>query len=173
MPKFINLTNKQFGRWTVLRQGPTSSSGRLLWECRCECGTEKLVEGSTLRYGNSQSCGCLRRELGIELGKASRKHGEGMNGKETPEYRAWTNMLSRCRNPGHQMWRNYGGRGISVCDRWLDYANFLADMGRRPGREFSLDRIDNEGNYCPENCRWATWEQQNNNRRPSRRRDTK
>jgi hypothetical protein len=95
----------------------------------------------------------------------TRKHGEGSNGKETPEYRTWSAMLSRCRNPNHAGYANYGGRGITVCARWDDYATFLADMGRRPSPQHSLDRIDNEQGYAPENCRWATWVEQNNNQR--------
>jgi hypothetical protein len=125
-----------------------------------------IKAGSALRSGNTKSCGCLRRELGRAHGIASKRHGEGASGRETPEYRAWAAMLCRCRNPRHKSYADYGGRGVTVCERWRAYENFLADMGRRPDRFHSLDRINNAGNYEPGNCRWATWEEQNTNRRP-------
>lgn len=96
----------------------------------------------------------------------SLKHGHASNGRETPEYKAWKNMRRRCENPNHPRYKDWGGRGIKVCERWHDFRNFYADMGPKPGPEFSLDRKNNNGNYEPENCRWATRSQQQRNARP-------
>jgi len=160
----VDLTSQRFGRLLVTqREG--SRKGKARWRCRCDCGKECLVTGDVLRRGVSNSCGCLRRELGVQLGKSSGRHGEGRNGHETPEYRTWAAMLSRCKNPNHCNYPHYGARGISVCERWHIFENFLADMGRRPSEYHSIDRINNEGNYCVENCRWATATEQNNNKR--------
>ena len=124
------------------------------------------MRAELLRVGRTKSCGCLRSELGRAMGvKTTLRHGEGSNGKETPEYRAWSNMLSRCNNANHRLFKHYGARGISVCAEWRTYENFIANMGRRPSDAHSLDRINNEGNYEPSNCRWATSTEQNNNRR--------
>lgn len=165
----LNLHGQRFGRWFVLTEDPNRLNGRTSWLCRCDCGTERSVATIQLTSGLSKSCGCLRREMGVARGRASKKHGEGTNGKETVEYRTWSNMMSRCRNPNHKMYRHYGARGITVCARWHSFENFLADMGRRPDKYHSLDRINNDGNYEPGNVRWATSEQQNNNTRHNRR----
>lgn len=166
----IDLQGKQFGRLTVLER-TVSPNNKARWVCRCTCGSKMVASGDLLRNGTVKSCGCLRREMGVERGKASRKHGEGANGKETAEYRTWASMLSRCNNPNHRNYPHYGARGIKVCERWHSYENFLADMGRRPanfapgrGGAYSIDRINNDGNYEPGNCRWATSAEQNNNK---------
>jgi hypothetical protein len=164
--KKLDSSGRQFFRWAVL----SHSKGRY-WHCRCECGTERAVHQSSLLRGVSQSCGCWRREVSVALGLAtkggngnrgrSRKHGEAV--ARTPEYRTWVSMHERCRNPDRA---DYGGRGISVCERWKSYDNFLAEMGRRPSKLHSLDRYpDNDGDYEPGNCRWATKKQQVDNRR--------
>lgn len=161
-----DLTGLKFGRWTVHRMVNVTSARGVRWECSCDCGNTKVISAACLKGGNSKSCGCFRRELMREAAKTRNlRHGEGSNGKETPEYRAWTAMLSRCNNSNHRMYPDYGGRGIKVCARWSLYENFLADMGRRPSDKHSLDRSNNEGGYSPENCRWATAIQQNNNQR--------
>lgn len=166
MSNEINLVGKTFERLTVLRK---ELAGK--WLCRCSCGVEKSIPGPMLRYGKAKSCGCLRRELGRAHGaKINLRHGEGSNGAETSEYRTWAAMLSRCNNSQHAQFMDYGGRGITVCERWDpkkggSYENFLADMGRRPAEDFSIDREDNDEGYSPENCRWATDEQQNRNQR--------
>lgn len=168
----LDLTGKRFHRWTVLAYAETRDQ-RAYWRCCCDCGTEKIINGANLLRGLSQSCGCWRAEVSIQNGRsrkgsdgnrgATRQHGEAIN--RTPEYRTWLSMHERCRSPQSQKWINYGGRGIRVCERWNSYENFLSDMGRRPSPVHSLDRIDNDGNYEPSNCRWATKKQQVDNRR--------
>ena len=171
MSRKIDLTGQKFGRLLVLRCVDNTTSKAVLWECLCECGKICTVKGILLRRENTKSCGCLRREIMRQVAATRNlRHGEGSNGKETPEYRAWSNMLSRCNNNKHQLFGDYGGRGVKVCERWHVYENFIFDMGRRPSRKHSLDRIDNNKNYMPENCRWATMVQQNNNQRPRRKR---
>lgn len=160
-----DLTGKVVGRWTVIEY-----VGNRRWRCRCACGNEKDVIATVLTSGRSNSCGCYRIEQGREHGaKINLRHGEGGNGRETPEYRAWVAMIQRCTNQSHKQFPNYGGRGIRVCDRWRNsFENFLQDMGRRPGGayEYSLDRYpNNDGDYEPGNCRWATYVEQNSNKR--------
>jgi hypothetical protein len=157
----VEMTNRRFGRWVVLREIGRNERKDVLWFCRCDCGSEKVVLGGSLRKGASKSCGCITKER-------LTKHGDRNPHATTKAYRAWHSMIQRCRNPNGRDWKDYGGRGITVCPAWqASYVNFKKDMGE-PQLGRSLDRIDTNGDYEPSNCRWSTAEQQQNNRRCNR-----
>lgn len=166
---FRDLTGLRFGNLTVLVLDGKRKN-RSFWRCRCDCGGEAVTTSYDLNSGRTRSCGCLVSLAVIQRNKASTTHGE--NNRTSAEYRAWCGMKRRCNNPKHPKYSIYGGRGIRVCDRWLHgdvgrsgFECFVADMGRRPPGKTSLDRFPNgDGNYEPENCRWADAVQQNNNR---------
>lgn len=144
------------GSWTItgLVSFPTGKA----FQCRCECGTNRLISRSNLASGRSRSCGCQK---GRHISEARTTHGKS----STPEYRAWRRMFTRCYNRKYDSFERYGGRGIRVCERWLhSFENFFADMGERPSVDHSLDRKNNNGNYTPKNCRWATFVEQIRNR---------
>ncbi len=152
-----------FGRWTVLRK----STRRGYWECSCSCGSPpKEIHGGNLRDGKTNSCGCYLSEVNSK----ARKHGDSHRKRMTSEYICWASMLTRCYNAKRKDFHRYGGRGITVCDRWRNsFENFLEDMGRKPTPKHTLDRHpDNNGNYEKSNCRWATMKEQCNNTRRSR-----
>lgn len=157
MTKAIDMTGKIFGRLTVLRFHGTAKDRQATWVCKCMCGTESIVAGGHLRSGHSKSCGCLSKEL---LKTGSITHGMSY----TSTFGSWKSMLIRCGNPNNPAYKNYGGRGITVCDRWKSFENFIFDMGEKPNGT-TIDRIDNDRGYEPGNCRWATVYQQSRNRR--------
>lgn len=157
--QFIDLTGKRFGRLVVVRFGGVVKKVTK-WVCRCDCGNEKQVNSGALRQRQTNSCGCWRQDSARII---SRTHGLS----KTAEYKTWQQMIQRCDNQGDANYPNYGGRGISVCEKWQNFENFYADMGKRPSG-MSIDRKDNDGNYEPGNCRWATLIQQNRNRRSTR-----
>ena len=155
----LDLTGKRFGELTVCYESSERTGNAVVWTCKCDCGNITNVLAGNLVRGNTSSCGHLRVTRGIE-----RKTTHGLTG--TPEYMTWGSMLKRCTNPNDRGYHNYGGRGISVCDRWLSsFENFYADMGPRPSDLHSIDRRDNNGNYEPSNCYWATKDEQLNNKR--------
>jgi hypothetical protein len=167
MHNFKDLTGRQFGRLRIIRRAadhicPSQAVRR--WDCVCDCGKKIAVIAASLTSGKTKSCGCLHREMGYT------------NRSNTPGYskkalQCWSQMKARCANPKHRSFKYYGGRGITVCARWIGsngLTNFLADMGERP-TGLSIDRINNNGNYEPGNCRWATWKEQSNNKSNSRR----
>lgn len=158
MGKIIDITGQVFGKLTVLEKRGQNERSESLWLCKCECGKEVIIRGRGLRSGNANTCGyCLRC-------KRNYKHG----GYKTLAYKSWTSMKYRCYEPTNNRYKDYGGRGIQVCDRWLNsFENFLADMGERPSTDYSLDRIDVNGNYEPSNCRWITKMAQMSNKRRS------
>ncbi len=165
-PRFIELTGKIFGRLEVQRYVGVDKWRQSKWKCLCTCGRTVVVSGLTT--GHTKSCGCLRRELAVTMGKSVITHGNAVHGKESPEYFAWRSMKQRCLNPNSQRWEHYGGRGIRVCTRWLNsFEAFLKDRGRRPKGK-TLDRINPNGHYVPENVRWATKTQQNRNKRKNK-----
>ena len=155
----INLTGQRFGRLT-----PLAYVGQSIWRCRCDCGELAYVNSERMRIGKTKSCGCFRREM-------NRTHG-GSAGDKHPLYKTWRNMLDRCYSAKDKRYPQWGGRGILVCNRWrfgdgsiTGFECFVQDMGLKPAANLSLDRIKNDGNYEPGNCRWATPREQTLNRR--------
>lgn len=164
MPKShrkIDLTGRRFGQLTVLMEHTERKHGKVFWVCRCDCGTEKPMGGSMLLKGEAITCGCRRRQFG----RTNFLHGM----TQSSEHQIWRRMIGRCKGRSRKEFHTYKSRGIKVCDRWLEsFEVFFADMGPRPSSAHSIDRIDNAGDYTPENCRWATATEQSRNTRLAR-----
>lgn len=152
---------ERHGRWLIVKEVAARSGGQRYVLAKCDCGTVREVHLYSLIKDRTLSCGCISDERRL-------KHGMASPAIRPPEYIAWLSMRARCTNPHNPRYGSYGARGIRVCDRWDDFDLFMADMGKRPTSEHSIDRIDNDGNYEPANCRWATRKEQSHNKSTNR-----
>ncbi len=153
--KPLDIIGKRFGKLTVLTHHHRNEGYRNFYECLCDCGNKKIVYKQMLTSGKTTHCGCLFVHPAIIHGLS-----------HVPEHGVWLNIINRCTKPNDRGYKNYGGRGIKICDKWLNsFVEFYNDMGSRPSNKHSIDRIDNNGDYCPENCKWETKHNQCRNQR--------
>jgi len=162
----FSIIGLRSGRLTVVALGCTSRSGRRQWLCRCDCGGFRCVPTSDIFRQSTVSCGCILR-VGRGYGRRHGEAGDHRGRGRTAEYVCWKGMIGRCMRSSDTSWSKYGARGVGVCERWFDYFNFLSDMGRKPTPRHSIDRINPDGDYEPDNCRWATSSEQRKNQRKS------
>lgn len=157
--KAHNVRGERFGRLVAMEPVYIDSWKQVFWRCKCDCGAIKDIRGKHLWSGKIKSCGCFRVE---NSRTAFTKHGYARKNQISPTFASWSSMIDRCRNRNNNAYDRYGGRGITVCDRWKKFENFLADMGERPA-QLTLERRDNDKGYSPDNCYWATYKQQGRN----------
>jgi hypothetical protein len=159
-PRWEDLSGKVYGRLTVVafdHVTPYRHGTRTYWRCKCSCGTEKIIRSDGLKGGDNVSCGCKKVEQLTTHGDTG-----------TPEHSAWLALFDRCRNPNNESFKDYGARGINICERWENYENFLADMGRKPTPKHSIERVRNNDGYQPDNCVWLPMREQSYNRRTTK-----
>ncbi len=156
MSKFIDLTGQKFGRLTVIERASNQGT-QTMWLCICKCGKQSIAASGHLKSGRIKSCGCLAIKLRT-------KHGHNCRNKRSKTYVTWQNIIQRCTNSNHKHYKHYGGRGIRVCEAWMKFENFFEDMGEKP-EELSIDRINNNGDYCKVNCKWSDRKEQHRNTR--------
>lgn len=161
MGKFIDIIGQKFGRLLVIKLAQRGNRNRIRWLCRCDCSKEKIVYSDHLKNGSTKSCGCLNKSNALI-------HGHSKNNKQSPIYASWAHMIQRCVNPNNKSYCNYGDRGITVCEEWLKFENFLIDMGKKWKPGLTIERKKNEEGYHPSNCKWATRIEQANNKRNNR-----
>lgn len=157
-----DIAGQRFGKLVAQEPDGKDAQGRIFWICKCDCGGAKRVRASHLRSGAVSSCGCDRY---LRVAEKVTTHGHASGGKVSPIYTSWAQMHARCSNPNHNRYHRYGGRGIKVCPQWATFEGFFADMGASWSSGLSIDRINNDGDYEPSNCKWSTPKEQASNRK--------